>query len=116
MNESLRLSPEIVDTAVAEHVATRAYGPVYGEDWIYHDDRLGFLPSKPVMSMDEALELEDDWRYRAGHHDGWIAGYPQGHADHRQLTRWDVPIAYALGLAIGAFVALLAARTFGVVG
>lgn len=51
--------PIIADTTIATHVALNAYGPRYGVDWVYHDDRLGYLPALPVKTreeLDAALE------------------------------------------------------------
>lgn len=42
----------VVDTTIPEHVANEAHGSRYGIDWIWHDDRLGYLLTKPVARID----------------------------------------------------------------
>ena len=48
--------PTIVDTTIPEDQANYAHGAVYGLDWIWHDDRLGFLLTKPVQTVSEVVE------------------------------------------------------------
>lgn len=48
MNDrNLNSGPSVCDTTIAEHVANEAHGSRYGVDWIWHDDRLGYLLTKP---------------------------------------------------------------------
>ena len=46
-DKNLDSGPSVCDTTIAEHVANEAHGSRYGEDWIWHDDRLGYLLTKP---------------------------------------------------------------------
>ncbi|MEY2151130.1 hypothetical protein AB7849_09445 [Rhodanobacter sp. 115] len=50
-----RAMPKPIDTTIAEHVANQIHGHRYGIDWIYHDDVLGYLPAKPVKTLEEAV-------------------------------------------------------------
>lgn len=53
-----RAKPVPVDTTIAEHVANESRGHRYGVDWIYHDDVLGYLPAKPVKTLEEATSAQ----------------------------------------------------------
>lgn len=43
--------PTLVDTTVAAHVANEIHGERYGEDWVWHDDRLGVIPPEQALEM-----------------------------------------------------------------
>jgi len=66
--------PIFADTTIATHVAFQAYGPRYGVDWVYHDDRLGYLPALPVKTREElraALEAAALSPARSGEAVAW---------------------------------------------
>ncbi len=47
--------PVCVDTTIPESAANEAFGARYGVDWIYHDDRLGYLPALPCRTLEAAI-------------------------------------------------------------
>lgn len=70
---------QIVDTTIAEQVANAIHGTRYGVDWIYHDDRLGYLPAKPIETLEPVAA--DHAKYRLLTDDDMVAVGDQFLAD-----------------------------------
>lgn len=103
-----RRLPPPVDTTVAEHVANELHGHRYGIDWIYHDDRLGYLPAKPVRMLESAqgeavacfrlLRMAADGNWNP--HGPWVTGNPPAELvddiaeKSAEPSKWKLEYAY----------------------